>query len=104
MDQRTFAIVAAVIAAWGLVRGIMSLTGIRRLKDEVHWTDVWFYGVIPSLIYLALGIVALSFWSEVPWAEQGVAAVIVAILLSAIRNEWDLITWIAPRHEGKDSQ
>jgi hypothetical protein len=28
--------------------------------------------------------------------------VIIALLLSAIRNEWDLITWIAPRSEDSD--
>jgi hypothetical protein len=27
----------------------------------------------------------------------------LAILLSAIRNEWDLITWIAPRADTPES-
>ena len=71
----------------------------RGLKDEVHWTDIWFYGVIPSVLYVALGVVALSFWNDWPWATDAVAAVIVALLLTAIRNEWDLITWIAPRND-----
>ena len=30
------------------------------------------------------------------WAVHGVAVAITAILLLAIRNEWDLITWLAP--------
>jgi hypothetical protein len=46
-----------------------------------------------------LGVVALSFWNDWPWATDAVAAVIVALLLTAIRNEWDLITWIAPRND-----
>ena len=32
----------------------------------------------------------------------GLAAVNTAALLIAIRNEWDLITWIAPRREAPE--
>jgi hypothetical protein len=79
----------------------MSIVGIRRLK-EVHWTDVWLYGVIPSALYLALGLVAVAFWREWAWAHYGAAAAITGALLLAIRNEWDLITWIAPRGDEDD--
>ena len=101
LDGRQFALIAAAIAIWGLARGIISTVGIHNVRDEVHWTDIWFYGVIPSVLYVALGVVALSFWNDWPWATDAVAAVIVALLLTAIRNEWDLITWIAPRGESK---
>lgn len=99
IQRHQFAAIAAVVALWGLARGIRSILGIRRLlaDREVHWTDPWFYGVIPSLIYVALGAVAFAFWMECPWAHDGIAAATIAILLSAIRNEWDLITWIAPK-------
>ena len=95
----SFAAVAAIVALWGLARGVMSIVGIRRLLSsrEVHWTDPWFYGVVPSALYLALGAVAFAFWQGLWWSHYGVAAATVALLLSAIRNEWDLITWIAPR-------
>lgn len=98
IETRQFAGVAGVVALWGLVRGLISMTGIRRLK-EVHWTDFWYYGVAPVGIYAALAVVALAFWQGWRWAEVGVAVSIIALLLSAIRNEWDLITWIAPRPE-----
>ncbi|GAA3886880.1 hypothetical protein GCM10022276_02500 [Sphingomonas limnosediminicola] len=99
IDPDEFAAIAGLVALWGLVRALMSVVGIARLKDDVHWTDVWFYGVIPVLLYLALGVVALAFWDEWPWAHDGLAAVVTALLLLAIRNEWDLITWIAPRSD-----
>ena len=94
-----FAALAGTVALWGLVRGICSFVGIRRRlgSGEIHWTDPWFYGVLPSAIYLGLGTVAMAFWNDWPWAHYGAAAVTLAILLSAVRNEWDLITWIAPR-------
>lgn len=97
MKPATMAPIAAVVAAWGLIRGLMSTVGIARLKDEVHWTDVWFYGFIPSVFYLALGVLALGFWIDWSHAREGLAAFVTLGLLLAIRNEWDLITWIAPR-------
>lgn len=96
-----FAGLAGVVALWGLARGIMSSVGIGRLK-EVHWTDLWFYGVLPSALYLALGLDALAFAQAWPCAHYGLAVVTTALLLLAIRNEWDLITWIAPRAEPED--
>jgi hypothetical protein len=98
-----FAAIAGVVALWGLARGTMSAVGIAR-RNDVHWTDVWFYGVFPSLAYTALGVVALAFWKEWPWARDGLAAVITLGLLLAVRNEWDLITWIAPRHGGGEQE
>ena len=101
IDPDEFAAVAGTVALWGLVRGIISTVGIRRImKDpEIHWTDIWFYGIIPTVTYLALGIVAFAIWTGAPWALDAAAAMTIAILLSAIRNEWDLITWIAPKSD-----
>jgi len=100
----TFAALTGAVAVWGLVRGIMSTIGIQqltRIDDEPpHWTDVWFYGVFPSVIYLAFGIVALAYWRDWAWASFGLAGVVTVALLLAIRNEWDLITWITPRGDG----
>jgi hypothetical protein len=98
----TFAAISGLIALWGLGRGLMSVVGIGRLKAEVHWSDLWFYGVIPGLIYVALGFVSLAFLNGSRCAYYGLAVVITALLLSAIRNEWDLITWIAPRSENTE--
>ena len=102
MSAGWFAFISGAIALWGLVRGLMSIVGIRRLSGDVHWTDLWFYGVMPSALYVALGAVALAFWREWDWAGYGFAATLMAGLLLAIRNEWDLITWIAPREDSID--
>jgi len=105
ISRPIFAAVATLAAAWGLVRGIMSAWGIGKLTmighEKVHWTDLWFYGVFPILIYLAMGLDALAFWKSWDWAKDGLAVVITTGLLLAIRNEWDLITWITPRGEAK---
>ncbi|HEU4650360.1 MAG TPA: hypothetical protein VFS49_02995 [Croceibacterium sp.] len=99
IGPRAMAALAFVIAAWGLARAAISVAGIRALtgEDTAHWTDAWFYGAIPGLLYLALGAVGVGFWSGRAWAVEAIAAVITAMLLNAIRNEWDLVTWLAPR-------
>jgi hypothetical protein len=94
-----FAIVSGATAVWGLVRGLISIQGIRALTgpDKPHWTDMWFYGVIPTMLYLLLAVAAFAVWLELSWAAEGIAAVVTAGLLLCIRNEWDLVTWLAPR-------
>lgn len=108
IEARTIAMIAGAVAIWGLVRGIMSISGIRGLSqiDETppHWSDVWFYGVAPSVLYVALAVVAVGFWSGAPWAREGLAVAITGLLLVAIRNEWDLITWIAPHSDAAEKR
>jgi hypothetical protein len=41
--------------------------------------------------------VALAFCMDWWWAHNGLAVAITGLLL--LRNEWDLITWIAPWNE-----
>src|SRR5688500_7879608 len=102
ITAKQMAAICGGIAVWGLARGLQSIAGIRRLGEDVHWTDLWFYGLVPSAAYVALGAVAVAFWQGHACANYGLAAVIVGGLLLAIRNEWDLITWIAPR-QGAES-
>jgi hypothetical protein len=99
IDARDYALIAAAVALWGVYRGVQSTVGISALKgeDQPHWTDKWFYGIIPTILFLALAEVAWAFWSGEPWAVNGIAAVTTSILLLAIRNEWDLVTWLAPK-------
>lgn len=100
-----FTVVACAVAVWGLVRGAMVTMGIRRLAfsdDAPHWTDMWFYGAIPTALYVALAVAALAIAGGRAWAGDAFAAVIVGLLLLGIRNEWDLVTWLAPRPDGED--
>ena len=99
IEHRQYALIAAAVALWGLVRGIQSTLGIialARSDDPPHWSDRYFYGVMPTLLSLGVAAVALAFWNGAHWAVLGAAAINTAILLLAIRNEWDLVTWLAP--------
>src|SRR5690348_8735880 len=47
---------AAGVAIWGLARAVQSALGIRRRgqgdgEETPHWTDQWFYGVVPGALY-----------------------------------------------------
>ena len=55
-------------------------------------------GVTPGAMALVSGVV----WNGSDWAVQGIAATITAMLLNCIRNEWDLVTWLAPRPDSAD--
>jgi hypothetical protein len=105
MSSRPFAAIALAVAVWGAARGIYSTIGLTRLRrigeDEVHWTDVWYYGVVPLVLYIALTAVAIAFWSGWKHATYGVAVVIVALLLLSVRDEYDLVTWLAPKRDAK---
>ena len=98
------ALASGVVALWGFVRAVQSVLGIRALRgeDAPHWTDAWFYGAIPGALYALLAAVAFGFWGGHEWAIRGLAAVVTAMLLNSIRNEWDLVTWLAPRPDRAD--
>jgi hypothetical protein len=105
LSNRTYAAVTAVLALWGLARAVYSIAGMTHLRGEgdgnsVHWTDPWYYGGIPFVIYAFALRVALAFWNDADWAPYGIAAAILALILLSVRNEYDLITWIAPRKDG----
>jgi hypothetical protein len=105
IDGRQFATVAWIIALWGVARGIYSTIGLVRIwtpTNEVHWTDMWYYGVIPSVLYVAMGVVAAGFWMGAAWAADGIAAIVTGLILLSIRDEYDLVTWLAPKSDDKD--
>jgi hypothetical protein len=98
-----FALLAAVISLWGFGRGVFSIVGLTRLwKDKaahVHGSDIWYYGVIPCILYIAMAGVAAAFWAGAGWSTYGLAAVIAGLVLISIRDEYDLVTWLAPRSD-----
>ena len=88
-----------VLSAAALVPEITA----REIAITPHWSDAWCYGVIPTIIFAVLAAVAAAFWYELDWAKYGLAGVITALLLIGIRNEWDLVTWLAPKSDPLDA-
>jgi hypothetical protein len=59
--------------------------------------DMWWYGIVPDLVYVSLAVGALGALMSAAWAASIVAAALMALLLVSIHGEWDLVTFLAPR-------
>ncbi len=78
-------------------RSCAEIAKARRGEDPPHRSDFWCYGAAPTAIYVALGgVICAAFWGRTAWAPTAMAGLLLALLLLAIRNAWDLVTWIAP--------
>lgn len=88
----------ALLLATGAVIGFMytSVTTLRvlRMPGDPHWSDKYYYGVLPALTYMLLGVAAALLWTWTEMAADLVGLVTIALLLVAIRNAWDLATTI----------
>ena len=90
--------VVSLCAAAGVLHLAYVAWGIASPKTPVppHWSDLWCYGVVPLGLYLTLGAAAASVFARRPWAPEAAAGVVMLLLLIAVRNAWDLVTWLAP--------
>jgi hypothetical protein len=82
------------------MRTCFGIVDFRRGADPPHWSDFWGYGAAPAAAYVLLEAAAYGLWRAAAWAPYLLAAVMLVLLLVAIRNAWDLLTWMAP---GRDA-
>ncbi|HEY1562342.1 MAG TPA: hypothetical protein VGF71_15855 [Caulobacteraceae bacterium] len=88
-----------LIALAGFACCLRSAHGILRAPEGFgapHWSDFWLYAGAPACLYLVLTLAAVGVGAHWPWASKAMAAVLLTLVLLAIRNAWDTITWIAP--------
>jgi len=101
-----FAATAAIlllVALVGLASAARAMLGIatpRPGAEPPHWSDFWMYGVTPTALCLALCAAALALGAQVAGAPHAFAALLLLLMLTGIRNAWDLVTWIAPKRPG----
>jgi hypothetical protein len=94
------------IGACGVVGLVTSGRVMFRLKvtksfASAHWTDFWWYGAAAFAADLLLTASSAAIWMAAPsHAARGIAVSLVLILLIAIRNAWDLVTWITAKGPG----
>ena len=93
---------AAVVGTCAVVGfGYAAATAVRmrigKIEAPPHWSDFWCYAVAPAVIYLFLAAAAAAVWWAPAGAPSGIAVTLTVLLLVAIRNAWDLVTFIAPR-------
>jgi len=99
-------VIVALCALAGLAASgrVMFHLKIGKLFRSAHWTDFWWYGAAAFVADLLLAGSAAAVWLASPGAAaHGVALSLVLILLLAIRNAWDLVTWITAKGPGAQS-
>ena len=79
----------------------MGLSGAleQRSSSDLAPEDVVFYIALPFLSYIALVIGAIGVWRATSFGLYTTAAVMILLLLTGIRNAWDLVIYIAQRDE-----
>jgi hypothetical protein len=75
---------------------------INAIDDPTHWSDFWCYGIAPTVAYLALTAATLAAVMQLRHAVFLVSLALLILLLVAIRNAWDLVTWLAPRRNNSN--
>jgi hypothetical protein len=83
----------------GLALGVRSAIGIarERLSGADSTFDMWWYGIVPAIAYVALGAAGLAVLEGSRWGASAIGAAVMALLLVSIHAEWDLVTFLAPR-------
>ena len=92
----------ALMTLWavaGLVYAAQRALRIRTIPNPSHWSDFGWYGVAPTLTFAALAVASALAWMHVNHAVYGVALCLLVLLIVAIRNAWDLVTWLATRRD-----
>jgi len=96
--QRGFGLVLLAIALLGLGASVRVIVGLRKLSDPTpHWSDLWWYGAGPAVIYLTLAAASIAIHLSSHSGILALAAGTIALLLISIHNAWDLVIWTAPR-------
>lgn len=86
----------ALAGLFGSIRASIGIGSPRPDREPPHWSDFWLYGMMPTVVYLALCGACVAVWLRLEWAAQGLAGLVLVLLLVAMRNAWDLVTTIAP--------
>ena len=100
MSAKWFGGVSCGLGLLGVAIGVRSAIGIARVPisgDENNAFDVWWYGIVPGLVYAGLAVAGGMVFVGHPWGESAIAAALMALLLVSIHAEWDLVTFLAPR-------
>jgi len=100
LAPRTAATLMALPVAVGLANAVRAGVGIRGFTGQtgaVHWSDFWSYAAAPAVVYAALIVALGGVWTGKAWGVGALASGLLLLLLVAIRNAWDLVTWMAPQ-------
>jgi hypothetical protein len=88
---------AVLIGVIGMAVAFNVARGVRGYGSLSFEIDFWCYGVAIGVIYAALTVSGVLVALQTPGAAFAYSLSLLALLCMAIRNSWDLVSWIAPR-------
>ena len=96
LDRESFGVGAGVagIAFLGYAGRNMFHIGRRR---AVEWSDHLWYGIAPVIAYLLVIVGAVLELKALPGALETLAVALALLVISGIRNAWDLILFFLER-------
>ncbi|QUD90028.1 hypothetical protein [Phenylobacterium montanum] len=86
-------------SAWGFIYTAAVAVKMARLENTSHWSDFWWYGFGPAATFAALAAASVACLLGYAHAAFGLSLGLLAALMVAIRNAWDLATWLAVRRD-----
>lgn len=93
-------LVLAGLASLGHLAGMVPSAREQYRKRRLDWSDVFWYLVIPAIgyvLYLDAGIGLLRTAEGMTpreYALDALAAATILLLVTAVRNAWDLVVWM----------
>lgn len=89
----TLAAMIAAVAAVGLF--YMAASGVHRIwrTSGLGYDDLMWYVALPYLSYLLIAVAAIAIWKSSPSGLYTASAAMVLLLLTGIRNAWDLVVY-----------
>jgi len=104
---QTLAALVAIVSLIGLAYALRVLVQMLRGPYKVELVDWIFYISAPILAYCALLASAWMLYRESEWGLEAAAVAMIALMLAAIRNAWDMMLWIilkVPSEPGRKNQ
>jgi hypothetical protein len=102
------ALPAAAIGAFLCAGAAASLGYLVHTKAHQQWRRnklsrldwIWFIGM-PIAIYVLLLLSGIGLLLQAIWPIYGVAISLILLLVTGIRNAWDLVIWISRKEREK---
>lgn len=66
-------------------------------RRELDWSDHLWYGIVPLIAYLLIIVAAILVLEATPGAVETLALALALLVISGIRNAWDLILFFLER-------
>ena len=98
MSPPVVAVILGLCAIAGLAYSVVTTVRLflSDWEDPIpDWSDKCFYGLLPTMVYVALASAAVAVPFFASKAIFGISAIMIGLLLLGIRNAWDLATTLA---------